>query len=294
MTYSVVARDPSSGVTAVACQSHLFGVGQVVNHAEAGVGAIANQAFVEPAHAERGLALLRAGASAQVALSTTLARDAAPELRQVAVLDASGGLAVHTGERCVPTAGSRAGTSWLVQGNMLAAEAVLDDMAAAMDAERDLVDRVLAALAAADAAGGDLRGRQSAGILVVAGEVGGGVKLDLRVEDAPDPVAELTRLVSVARATATVLGVVLAEGFVLGELPGPDEVDTALTALDAIAAGGSEAAIEAAIWRTVVLHRTGRTADAAASATALAARRPSTARFLTNLASAGFMDGSPI
>lgn len=299
MTYSVVARDADTGALAVACHSHLFGVGRVVNNAEPGVGAIANQAFVEPMHARRGLALLRAGASAQVALQTALALDPQPELRQVAVVDARGELAVHTGDRCIGTAGSRAGLSYLAQGNMLASEAVLDGMADAMEGDGSLVDRMLAALAAADAAGGDLRGRQAAGILVVAGtragDPGDGVLLDLRVEDAPDPVGELTRLVEVARATASVLEVVLGEGLVVGDHREPEAsaIDAALATLDAVAAQNSEAGVEADIWRTVLLARAGRAADASHAATALVARRPRLRQFLANLAAAGFIDGSP-
>lgn len=298
MTYSVVARDPDTGALGVACQSHFFAVGRAVNHAEAGAGAIANQSLVEPAYARLGLAALRAGATAREALDAGLDVDPLPELRQVAVVDAGGGLSVHTGARCVPVAGSRAGRDYLVQGNMLASGAVLDGMAAAMDAEGPLVDRMLAALAAADAAGGDLRGRQAAGIRVVSGAPdpdGDGVLLDLRVEDAPDPVAELGRLVALARSSASVLGVLAGEGVLVGDYrePRPGATDAALATLATVARERSEAGLEAQLWHCVLLSRAGRGPDATAAARALLDRRPELGRFLHHLAEAGYLDRSP-
>ncbi|WP_033291756.1 DUF1028 domain-containing protein [Amycolatopsis jejuensis] len=285
MTYSVVARDPATGELGVASQSHYFAVARAVNHAEAGTGAVANQSFIEPAHAQRGLAAMRAGASAEEALRATLAADPEPDVRQVAMADARGGLAVHTGARCVPTAGSRAGDGYLVQGNMLASEAVLDGMARAMDESGPLADRMLRALAAADSAGGDLRGRQAAGIRIVSGEPDGAVVVDLRVDDAPDPVGELTRLVLVQRST-TALRQALRDAGVTGEIR-PDAVDPALDTLGAIAGEDSEAGVEAELWRCVLLARAGRDADAAVRA--LVARRPSMETFLANLAAAGVL-----
>ncbi|MGD9525838.1 DUF1028 domain-containing protein [Pseudonocardia sp.] len=299
MTYSVVARDPDTAALGVACQSHFFAVGRAVNHAEAGAGAIANQSLIEPAYARLGLAALREGATAQQALDAGLAADPLPELRQVAIADARGGLAVHTGKRCVGAAGARAGDSWLVQGNMLASEAVLDAMAAAMAAGGPLVDRMLAALAAADAAGGDLRGRQAAGIRVVAAgepdDATDGVLLDLRVEDAPDPVAELTRLVGLARSSASVLGVLAGEGVLVGEYrePRPGATDAALATLAAVAGEDSEAGLEAQLWHCVLLTRAGRTAESATAARALLGRRPELRQFLHNLAEAGYLERSP-
>lgn len=301
MTYSVVARDPVTGEMGVACQSHFFAVGRAVNHAEAGVGVVATQSFVEPMYARRGLEMMRNDASAEAALQAGIAADPMPGLRQVAIVDARGGLAVHTGGGCVPDAGSRLGQSYLVQGNMLASAAVLDDMAEAMETPAPLVDRMLAALAAADAAGGDLRGRQSSGIVVVSGRrtdedpADDGVLLDLRVEDAPDPVAELTRLVGVHRSAGTVMDVLRGEGMLVGDYqePYPGATEAALATLTAIAEQNSEAGVEADLWRCVVLSRAGLAAEAAAAAAGLIARRPSMKQFLANLAAAGYIDRSP-
>lgn len=204
-TYSIVAHDPASGQLGVAVQSHWFSVGSIVSWAEAGVGAVATQSFVEPAYGPLGLQLLKSGKTAPEALAALLAAERHPGVRQVALVDAQGNVAVHTGDKCIPAAGHRLGKTYSCQANMMARGTVWDAMAKAFESTSgELVDRLLAALLAAEQEGGDIRGRQAAAILVVSGKATGTPwkerVYDLRVEDHPQPLAELRRLVTIAKA----------------------------------------------------------------------------------------------
>ena len=204
-TYSIVARDPATGEFGVAVQSHWFSVGAIVSWAEAGVGAVATQSFVEPSYGPLGLALMRAGRSAPEALAGLLAADEGREVRQVAMIDAQGRVAAHTGKRCIPAAGQQVGKNFSAQANLMDRDTVWPAMARAFDsASGDLTEKLLTALEAAEREGGDIRGRQSAAILVVPGKSTGRPwadrVVDLRVEDHPDPLVELRRLVTVHRA----------------------------------------------------------------------------------------------
>jgi uncharacterized Ntn-hydrolase superfamily protein len=204
-TYSIVARDPETGQLGVAVQSNWFSVGAIVPWAEAGVGAVATQSIVEPAYGPLGLALMRAGKSAPEALKSLLASDAQADLRQVAMIDAQGRVAAHTGQHCIIAAGHRAGANFSAQANLMLKDTVWDAMAKAFESARgELVDRLMAALDAAQAEGGDIRGKQSAAIIVVSGKPTGRAwadrLFDLRVEDHPEPIVELKRLVRLQRA----------------------------------------------------------------------------------------------
>jgi uncharacterized Ntn-hydrolase superfamily protein len=204
-TYSIVARDPVSGELGVAVQSHWFRVGAIVPWAGAGVGAVATQSFAEPGYGPRALALLRSGLPAGDALQALLAADPGRDVRQVAVLDAAGRVAVHTGARCIPAAGHQTGDGYGVQANMMMRDAVVPAMARAYEeAGGALAERLVSALEAAQAAGGDIRGQQSAALLVVQPEATGRPWLDravdLRVDDHVTPVAELRRLLTLHRA----------------------------------------------------------------------------------------------
>lgn len=204
-TYSIVARDPQTGELGVAVQSHWFSVGPIVPWAEAGVGAVATQSFVEVSYGPLGLELMRAGKTAPEALSALIAADANEAVRQVAMVDARGNVAAHTGAKAIAEAGHRIGNQYSVQANLMLRNTVWDAMARAYETTRgDLTDRLIAALEAAEREGGDIRGRQSAALLVVSGTPTGILWrdriFDLRVEDHPDPVTELRRLVRVARA----------------------------------------------------------------------------------------------
>jgi len=201
-TYSIVARDASSGELGVAVQSHWFAVGSVVSWARAGVGAAATQSVAEVAHGPGALARLHEGLDASEAIAAVLREDELAHFRQLAVVDARGGAAAHTGSGCIPYAGDVRGEGFACQANMMASDVVPGAMAEAYRAhDGDVADRLLAALDAAEAAGGDLRGRQSAALLVVpaAGEAWR-ARFDLRVEDHGDPLAELRRLLGLARA----------------------------------------------------------------------------------------------
>jgi uncharacterized Ntn-hydrolase superfamily protein len=224
-TFSIVARDPATGQMGVAVQSHWFAVGQIVPWAEAGVGAVATQSFVDPSYGKLGLDLLRTGKNAPAALRSLLAGDAACEVRQVGVVDTAGNVATFTGARDIVAAGGIAGNAtgtatvdcgsaggtltigkdFAVQANLMANDRIWPAMAKAYSETRgDLAERMLAALDAAQAEGGDIRGKQSAALIVVNAKGTGrpwqDKLFDLRVDDAPDPLAELRRLVALQRA----------------------------------------------------------------------------------------------
>jgi uncharacterized Ntn-hydrolase superfamily protein len=186
-------------------QSHYFSVGPVVPWAEAGVGAVATQSLVLVDYGPNGLDLMRSGLSAQQALDSLLRADAHNEGRQVAMVDAKGGVAAITGRACIPDAGHHAGAQYSVQANLMANDRIWPAMAKAYeDTPGDLAERLLAALDAAQQAGGDIRGRQSAAIVVVkarsSGKPWADRRFDLRVEDSPEPLKELRRLVRLRRA----------------------------------------------------------------------------------------------
>ena len=204
-TFSIVARDSLTGELGVGVQSHYFSVGPVVSWAEAGVGAVATQSLVLVDYGPNGLELMRAGLTAQQALDSLLKADAHNEGRQVAMVDAKGNVAAYTGRSCIPDAGHHTGAQYSAQANLMANDRVWPAMARAYeDAPGDPAERLLAALDAAQAAGGDIRGRQSAALVVVKAQSSGkpwaNRLFDLRVEDSADPLRELRRLVRLRRA----------------------------------------------------------------------------------------------
>jgi len=204
-TYSIVARDPETGNLGVAVQSHWFSVGSLVTWAEAGVGAVATQSFVDPTYGPLGLDLMRAGRTAPQALEALKVADEHPEIRQVAMIDAHGNVAAHTGAKCIQAAGHFVGDNFSVQANLMLSEKVWPAMKNAYESSKgDLADRMLAALEAAQDAGGDIRGRQSAAILIVKGKSTGkpweDTVMELRIEDHEHPIKELRRLVTMHRA----------------------------------------------------------------------------------------------
>jgi uncharacterized Ntn-hydrolase superfamily protein len=232
-TFSIVARDPQTGEMGVAVQSHWFAVGQIVPWAEAGVGAVATQSFVDPSYGKLGLELMRAGKSAPDALKALLAADDGRNVRQVAMIDGNGDVGVFTGEKDIQAAGhvvgnpnetvprgcywAREGASALecpgysvghnfsTEANLMSNDKVWPSMAKAFEETKgDLAERMLAALDAAQAVGGDIRGRQSAALIVVKAKSSGKPWedriFDLRVDDNPEPLKELRRLVTLQRA----------------------------------------------------------------------------------------------
>lgn len=205
-TFSIVARDPITGEMAVGVQSHWFSVGTSVSWAEAGVGAVATQSFTNKSFGIRGLKLLKEGKTAQEALTILLSDDAGIDVRQVAIVDNKGNVAVHTGKGCVQFAGDIKGTQYSVQSNMMLTDKVPAAMSKAFEASegKPLAQRVMAALNAAQAVGGDIRGKQSAAILVVPAksnnEPWNERTVDLRVDDSAEPLIELERLLKVQEA----------------------------------------------------------------------------------------------
>lgn len=204
-TYSIVARDPQTGEMGVAVQSHWFSVGSIVAWGEAGVGVVATQSFVNPSFGPRGLELLKNGMTAQEAVELLISTDEGRELRQLAIVDAEGNSFAFTGSKCILEAGHYVGNGYSVQANMMLNNTVWKAMSEAFEnTNAPLAERLVAALEAAQNEGGDIRGKQSASLLVVRGDATGNLwedrLIDLRVEDSSEPVKEIKRLLRVYRA----------------------------------------------------------------------------------------------
>jgi uncharacterized Ntn-hydrolase superfamily protein len=204
-TYSIVAFDKTTGELGVAVQSHWFSVGSMVPWVESGIGAVATQSFVEVSYGPFGLKLMREGKSAQEALADLIQRDKEEAVRQVAMVDSKGTVAVHTGKKCIPEAGHYIGDGFSCQANLMLKNTVWNAMGKAFETTQgELADRLVAALEAAEKEGGDIRGKQSAAIIVVKGKNSGmwwkDRIFDLRVEDHPAPIIELKRLIRLNRA----------------------------------------------------------------------------------------------
>ena len=204
-TYSIVAYDSTTGQFGVAVQSHWFSVGSLVTWVESGVGAVATQSFVDPRYGKLGIEMMKSGYSAQEALTALLAADEGRDFRQVAMVDKNGIVASHTGAKNIKAAGHVQGVHYSVQANLMEKETVWGAMSRAFElAEGDLADRMYAALEAAQNEGGDIRGKQSAALIVVNNEQSGNSWqdriYDLRIEDHPDPITELGRLIKLQKA----------------------------------------------------------------------------------------------
>jgi uncharacterized Ntn-hydrolase superfamily protein len=201
-TYSIVARDEVTGEMAVGVQSHWFSVGTAVPWLEAGVGAVATQSFVDKSYGPKALALLKKGYTAQQALDSLIKIDDGRDVRQVAIIDNKGNVAAHTGAKCIQYASHIIGNNFSVQSNMMLGNKVCESMKNAFEKStgKHLAERVLLALEAAENAGGDIRGKQSAALMVVPGktvEIWNNKTVDLRVDDCPLPLKELRRLYTV-------------------------------------------------------------------------------------------------
>ena len=204
-TYSIVALDAETGELGVAVQSHWFSVGFLVPWVKAGVGAVATQSFVKVDYGPDGLELMENGMSAKDALKSLTDQDEAEAVRQVAMIDINGNVAAHTGERCIVFANHVVGKNYSVQANMMENSTVPKAMAVAFEnSSGDLADRMMAALEAAEKEGGDIRGKQSAAMVIMSGEPTGiewkDTKMSLRIEDHPTPLKELKRLIRIHRA----------------------------------------------------------------------------------------------
>ena len=257
-TYSIAARDAETGQLGVAVQTHWFSVGTSVAWAEPGVGAVATQSFVEPDYGPLGLELMRAGKTAEQSLTALLAADPHAGVRQVGMVAADGSIANHSGANCIPEFCDARGEGYTVQANLMWRPTVCAAMRRAFEAsEGDLAERLMAALEAAEAEGGDIRGKQSAALLVVSGDRSeppwGGRLFDLRVDDHAEPLHELRRLLEVARAYRS-----MNEG---DEFMADGDVDRASEAYGRASALLPESH-ETAFWHAVALASAGRTADA--------------------------------
>jgi uncharacterized Ntn-hydrolase superfamily protein len=291
-TYSIVARDPATGDLGVAVQSHWFSVGSIVTWAEAGVGAVATQSFVDPGYGHRGLELMRQGIAAPDALKRLVEKDTQRDGRQVAMIDGNGLVSAYTGKSAIAAAGHHVGKNFSVQANMMANARVWPAMASAFEhAPGDLADRMLAALEAAEKAGGDVRGRQSAALLIVKAEgsgrpwAGADRVFDLRVEDHPAPVDELRRLVRLQRAYAHAN-----RG---DELMTEQKVDLALKEYEAASRLAPEI-VELPFWHAVTLAAIGREAEAAPIFKAVFAKEPIWSELLGRLPAAGLFPNDPV
>ena len=204
-TYSIVAYDEKTGEFGVAVQSHWFSVGFLVPWAKAGVGAVATQSFVKVEYGPDGLALMEDGKSAREALDQLISADEGQAVRQVAMIDSKGGVAAHTGKNCIFAAGHTIGKNYSVQANLMEKETVWSAMSNAFENSKgDLAERMMASLEAAEKEGGDIRGKQSAAMLIVTGDPTGfpwkDIVMDIRVDDSPHPLKELKRLIRIHKA----------------------------------------------------------------------------------------------
>lgn len=290
-TFSIVARDPKTGDMGVAVQSHWFSVGSNVTWGEAGVGVVATQSFIDPGYGVKGLELMRSGVAAPEALERLVKADAQRDGRQVAFLDAQGRVGAFTGTSAIAAAGHRVGKEYSTQANLMANDRVWPAMARAFEsAEGDLADRLLAALEAGQAAGGDIRGRQSAAILVVRAQssgrpwTGADRIFDLRVDDHPEPIAELKRLVRLQRAyTHANQG---------------DELMTKKNVAEALREYAAAEQIapeiqELPFWHAVTLVSVGREAEAVPIFRSVFAKEPQWADLLPRLPAAGLLPNDP-
>jgi len=294
MTYSIVARDPDSGELGIGVQSHYFAAAAAVPWAEAGVGAVATQSVPELGYGPKGLALMRDGVSAPDALKQLVAADEMAPLRQVAMVDSSGEVGVHTGAGCVAIAQDLAAAQVSVQANMMLHPTVAEAMMSAYESTDDaLVMRIIAALDAAEAEGGDARGRQAAGVLVVSGERSespwDNVLVNVRVDDSTEPLPELRRLVGVGRAAGEMAGT-----FPLLFAPAFDDstsgaVEDALMTLDRSQETMSPTNYEPTFWKAMLLAKAGRIEEARAALATCRSGRAEWGEFVSRMGPAGIL-----
>jgi uncharacterized Ntn-hydrolase superfamily protein len=288
-TFSIVARDSVTGELGVAVQSHYFSVGPIVPWAEAGVGAVATQSLVLVDYGPRGLDLMRSGMGAQQALDSLLKADAHNEGRQVGMVDAKGTVATYTGKNCIPDAGHRTGSQYTVQANLMANPTVWPAMAEAYEkAQGDLGERMLQALEAGQKAGGDIRGQQSAAILVVRAQSTGKPWKDwvynLRVEDSQEPIKELRRLVRLQRAYVRNTE---GDDFMAEQKPAE-----AMKAYEESAAMAPEV-VELQFWAALTMYTNGREAEALKLFRTVFSRERLWADLIPRLAKVGMFPDDP-
>ncbi|MEO7349444.1 MAG: DUF1028 domain-containing protein [Terrimesophilobacter sp.] len=279
MTYSIIARDVVTGQFGIAVQSHFLAAGQKVPGALAGVGAVATQANVRTGYRKEGLQLLSNGASAEEALAASLANDPMPELRQVAMIDAQGHTAAHTGTGCWKAASHHADFGVSAQANTVADRAIPGAMVAAYQASAGpLSTRLLAALDSAEALGGDLRGRQSAAIYIVGGthtvDVDVDVLMDLRVDNDPEPLAQLRTAVGLAIAFEPMWWAIRGPACRGPIAPSREETEEAFEVLTTAQGEYGPQNLEPTFWRAIALWRASRQQEARQALTEIAKDNP--------------------
>jgi uncharacterized Ntn-hydrolase superfamily protein len=289
MTYSIIARDPNTGEFGVAVGTRYFAVARYVPWAEAGVGVVATQSFTETAYGPRGLELMRSGSSASEALAKLMSEDPQTAIRQVAMMDSQGRVANHTGSQCVYAAGHRVGLHCSAQANMMARESVPSAMVEAFESSAgDLAERLLAACEAAEREGGDVRGKQSAALIVVPAQPSARPwedrVFDLRIDDHPQPIKELRRLLAYAQAHRR------AEAATDRALAGDGEF--ALAEFEACCAA-FPGEPEFAFRRGLALAATGRYPEAVQQLAELGAKHPNWIETLRRFAAAGVIPATP-
>jgi uncharacterized Ntn-hydrolase superfamily protein len=289
VTWTIIAKDPATGQLGIATTTHAFGVGPIADWPKAGVGVVATQSFVEVSYGPLGLDLIEQGVPVREGLDRLLAADEHREIRQVALFDLNGDIAHFTGAKCVPFCGAVTGDRTIVIGNMLAGEEVVTATLAAYQSSTSaaLADRLLDALDAGQAAGGDARGRMSAGLRIVAPDKPAqpwfGTLLDLRVDFSAEPLVQLRRDLAVSRAYDIFFGSVFGPGLVTGPEPVTgDALEEALGTLgDAQQILGPDR--EATVWQGVLLLRAGRADEGCELIASALGTRPEFARFLDGL-----------
>lgn len=299
MTYSILALDREAGLIGVAVQSHYFGVGSLVPWARAGVGVVATQSVVRAAYGTELLDALEAGETPEAAIAAAIARDAGRAARQIAVLGIDGRGAAHTGDGCIAAAGHLVADGLTVQANLVTGDAVWRGMAEAFAGTAGPLERrMLAALDAAEAAGGDLRGRQAAAITIVrttgSGDLGADIVLDLRVDDHPEPLVELRRLARSAGALAGLVRMLEEPGLLTGPpIASRESIERTLDELALAQAVLGETNGEPSAWAGLLLARVGRDDEATAAFARATAAGLATAALLRSLAAAGMWIGDP-
>jgi uncharacterized Ntn-hydrolase superfamily protein/ketosteroid isomerase-like protein len=299
MTYSLLARDPVTGDLGVAVQSHFFAVGSQVPWATAGVGVVATQSIVEPSYGPDGLALMKQGVSPRDALAGLLDRDPDAARRQVALMSSDGTTAIHTGASCIPAAGHTSDHGLSTHANLVESETTWSAMFEAFQAaDGDLAHRMLAALQAAEHEGGDIRGRQAAAMLVVRGSPTGHLEqdrlIDVRVDDATDPLGELERLLDQAGAASTIQRALQTEGLLSGQHTADAAlVQRTLDELEAAQRVVGEANAEPTVWKGLLLARSGQTEEARQAFHRAQHAEPRTAELVRRLGRAGLWPDDP-
>lgn len=299
MTFSVIGFDARDGSLGFASQSHFFGVGSVVGRAEAGVGAVVSQAFANTDWPHLGLGLLREGGSPDEVVRLLVAGDELAEHRQLLVMDATGRSAAHHGRACAPVVSTAADATSVAGGNMLASADVAPALLLGAPGGPSLARQLVAALRAGEDAGGDVRGSQSAVVTVVSGRRTATpwreVHADLRVDDHPDPVAELERMLPLHEGFGAVGAALFAAPLVIGARAAvdPAQADAMLHRLAAAEdlLGDNR---EAALWRAVVALRAGRTSLGREVLTALLRERPALGGFVDGLVEVGILDAADL